>query len=300
MPSPAHDAASPFHHPSAPDLARRRFGVLLASSVVAPSLVRAADEPAPALLLAREAPPDPDPAGWLVSEKLDGVRALWDGTRLRLRGGGTVAAPSWFTAALPARALDGELWIGREHFDRVSGLVRRRVPDDAAWREVRFMVFELPGAPGTFARRAAELQSIAAAVGGPLAALPQVRLPDRASLRRALDDVVADGGEGLMLHRADAPYLTGRQDVLLKLKPLHDAEAVVLAHRPGRGRHEGRMGALHVRTPEGIEFEIGTGFTDAQRDAPPQPGTVITYLHRGRTPQGVPRFASFLRVRELP
>lgn len=119
--------------------------------------VLAAETP-PDLLLAREARPGHSPAGYLVSEKFDGVRALWDGHRLRLRGGGEVKAPAWFLAGLPVQAVDGELWLGRGRFDELSALVRREQPVDAEWREVRYMVFELPGAPGSFAQRAAALR----------------------------------------------------------------------------------------------------------------------------------------------
>jgi DNA ligase 1 len=121
---------------------------------------------------------------------------------------------------------------------------------------------------------------------------------DRAALAQRLADVVQGGGEGLMLHRADADWRPGRSDALLKLKPVHDAEALVIDHVPGRGKHAGRLGALRVRTDEGIEFLLGTGFSDAQREQPPLPGSVVTYTHRGSTAGGVPRFASFLRLRE--
>jgi DNA ligase-1 len=250
------------------------------------------------LLLAHEADAGIDPAGWLVSEKLDGVRALWDGTRLRFRGGGEVAAPAWFTRPLPRQALDGELWIGRGRFDALSGLVRRASPDDAAWHQVSYWVFELPGGPGRFDARAAELADLARRADSPhWQAVPQSIMTGRDALRRRLDEVVRGGGEGLMLHRADAPYVTGRSRVLLKLKPVEDADAVVIGHAPGRGRLAGRLGALQVRTESGIVFLLGTGFSDAQRDAPPPPGSTVTYTYRGLTPQGVPRFASFLRMR---
>jgi DNA ligase 1 len=108
------------------------------------------------------------------------------------------------------------------------------------------------------------------------------------------------GGEGLMLHRAEARYETGRSRALLKLKPLHDAEATVTGHIAGKGRHEGRMGALRMRTPEGREFLLGTGFSDAQRDDPPPVGSMLTYSYRGRTDAGLPRFASFVRLRADP
>lgn len=252
----------------------------------------------PNLLLAVEADPGLDPAGFLVSEKLDGVRAHWDGSRLCTRGGIEVAAPDGFLQRLPAVALDGELWLGRGRFEAVSGLVRRQRPHDAAWRALRYMVFELPGAWGSFAERAAILQRVAAAADWPgLQAVPQFRVDGAPALQQRLAAVVAGGGEGLMLHLASAPYVTGRSPVLRKLKPLHDAEAVVLAVLPGRGRHAGRMGALRVQTPEGRQFLLGTGFSDVERDAPPAPGTLLTYTHRGPTESGLPRFASFLRLR---
>lgn len=256
---------------------------------------------APALLLAQEAPPDVDPQGFLVSEKFDGVRALWDGQRLRFRSGLPVAAPAWFTQRLPATPLDGELWLGRGRFEALSGAARRASPDDGEWRALRYLVFEQPDGAGSFEERAARLEAIARDSGfAQLQAVTQQRVSDRAALRRRLSEVLRAGGEGLVLHRADAPYVTGRSAVLLKLKPQHDAEAIVLAHEPGRGRHEGRLGALRVKSEDGLVFRIGTGFSDAQRDTPPRIGSVVTYTHRGHTEAGVPRFASFVRVREEP
>lgn len=118
--------------------------------------------------------------------------------------------------------------------------------------------------------------------------------------RARFDAVVRGGGEGLMLHRADAPWLFGRGDALVKLKPWQDAEARVVAHVGGRGKYEGMLGALLVETPEGRRFRLGTGFTDAQRRDPPAVGAAVTYRYRGYTSSGLPRFASFMRVRELP
>ncbi len=252
------------------------------------------------LPLALEAAPDIDPAGYLVSEKLDGVRALWDGQRLRFRSGLPVAAPAWFTQRLPATPLDGELWLGRGRFEVLSGTVRRAVPSDAQWRAVRYMVFEQPGGAGSFAQRAARLAAIVQQADWPaLQAVPQETVPNRAALQQRLHEVLRAGGEGLVLHRADTAYQTGRSGVLFKLKPLHDAEAQVIGHQPGRGKHAGRLGALKVRTAQGVEFMIGTGFSDAQRERPPALGTIITFSHRGITTAGVPRFASFLRERSL-
>ncbi len=275
--------------------------VVASAALTSPSAWGRDDAALPRLLLARHAPPDVDPAAYLVSEKFDGVRALWDGTQLRSRGGQVLRAPLGFLSSLPTQALDGELWMGRGRFDALSAVVRSERPSDDAWRPVRYLAFELPDAPGSFAERARRLVELApAAPGVAWRAVEQRSIADRAALRQALADVVAQGGEGLMLHRSDAPYLTGRQDVLLKLKPQHDAEARVIGHREGRGRLAGLMGALAVETPQGHRFLLGTGFTDAQRRDPPGLGSVVTYRYLALTPQGIPRFASFVRVHEDP
>jgi len=254
----------------------------------------------PPLLLAQEAAAQPHPAGFLVSEKYDGVRAYWDGQVLRFRSGLPIGAPRSFVERLPPAPLDGELWLGRGRFDALSAIVRRRQPDAASWQALRYMVFELPGAQGDFACRVRRIQSLAQQLAWPqLVAVEQGLLASPPALQRRLDEVIAAGGEGLMLHRADALYEAGRSHALLKLKPLHDADGQVLAHLAGRGRHAGRVGALRLRTPQGVEFALGTGFSDTQRENPPAVGSVVSFTHRGFTADGVPRFASFLRVREF-
>lgn len=253
----------------------------------------------PPLLLAETAPGKIDVPAYLLSEKLDGVRAHWDGKALRFRSGQVISAPPWFTDRLPKQPLDGELWIGRGTFDRLSGLVRRDEPDEAAWREVRYMIFELPGAHGSFAERARRIREIVAAAGVPwLLAVEQFRLPDQRTLRKKLAEVVQAGGEGLMLHRADAIYETGRSSSLVKLKLWHDAEARVIAHLPGKGKYAGMLGALRVRTDDGREFSLGSGLSDQQRRSPPAIGTIVTYRYRAITGKGIPRFASFWRTRD--
>jgi len=251
----------------------------------------------PAILLANVYHGQVDVSRYLVSEKLDGVRAVWDGQVLRFRSGRAINAPDWFIAGLPKQPLDGELWIARGQFERVSGIVRREVPDDAAWREVRYMIFELPGAPGPFSERAEQIRHLVGQTNVPWVLASQQLLPaDRSDLQQRFDEVVRAGGEGLMLHLADAPYATGRSDALLKMKPWQDAEALVIGHQPGKGRFAGLLGALKVRTPEGREFLIGTGFSEAQRREPPALGSTVTYRYRDLTGSGLPRFASFLRM----
>lgn len=275
----------------------------IALSGAAPAQIAATPPAAvvPSLLLANVYGNHIDPTQYLVSEKYDGVRALWDGKTLRFRSGRTVPAPASFVAKLPPQALDGELWLARRQFDALSGIVRNNVPVDEEWKRVQYMVFELPDAPGTFAERARAIRDVVERAAWPqLHAVEQTPVTDRQALQRRLADTVARGGEGLMLHLASAPYVTGRSDVLIKLKPYLDTEATVVGQRPGKGKHAGRMGALQVQTPEGRRFFIGTGFSDEQRRNPPPVGSSITYRYRDLTTTGLPRFASFLRVYTAP
>lgn len=238
-----------------------------------------------------------DPSEFLVSEKLDGVRAFWDGQTLRFRSGRRISAPAWFVAALPTTALDGELWMARRRFDDVSAAVRRKVPVDAEWHQMKYLIFDLPGQKGSFAERVAQMGPLLNAVNAPwLQAVAQARVGDRAALQRQLKQLAQEGGEGLVLHHADAPWQSGRSDALRKLKLQPDEEGRVVSVQPGKGRHTGRMGALQVEMPSGQRFYLGTGFTDAQRNTPPAIGSVVTYRYRDRTANGVPKFASFLRV----
>lgn len=256
------------------------------------------------VLLAMDYKKGVDIRQYLVSEKFDGVRALWDGTNLRFRSGRPIAAPAWFIAKLPPVLLDGELWMGRRRFDALSAAVRRKTPKDEEWRALQYLVFELPSKPDTpstldFSARAAQLRAIVQAANWPqLLAVEQSRVASDKALKERLNQVVKSGGEGLMLHRADAPYLTGRNAALLKLKPVSDAEGVVLAHIPGKGKYAGAMGALEIRTEDGLRLKIGTGFSDAVRENPPAVGSTITYSFREKTFTGKPRFASFLRAHE--
>ena len=252
------------------------------------------------VMLARDWQPSLNPADFLVSEKLDGVRALWNGSTLRFRSGRPIAAPPWFLAGLPQAPLDGELWLGRHSFDALSGVVRKDSPVDAEWRSVRYMVFDLPGRAGGFAERALAIRELLDAQQQPwLQAVAQALVPDAAALQVRLNEVVAGGGEGLVLHRADAPWSPGRSDALRKLKPQPDEEGQVVALIPGRGKYQGRMGALLLQTPQGQRFALGTGFSDALRASPPPVGAVVSYRYRDRTASGLPKFASFMRVRDL-
>ncbi|MDB5884895.1 MAG: dependent ligase [Polaromonas sp.] len=258
---------------------------------------------APALMLANVYRDDLPLADYWVSEKYDGVRGYWNGQALWTRGGERIAAPAWFTAGWPKEPLDGELWAGHGRFARAVSTVRHHTPNDAAWRTLRFMVFDLPEHGGTFTERIPALHGVVSRIDLPwVQAVAQSKVASSQALQALLDKTVKNGGEGLMLHRGASAYRGVRSDDLLKLKKHDDSDALVVAHIPGQGRHTGRMGALLVEMPPDAgkpaqRFKLGTGFSDAQRISPPAIGSRVTYRFMGLNDSGLPRFASFMRVR---
>lgn len=258
---------------------------------------------APPILLAHKWEVDHDPTGWWMSEKLDGVRAYWDGETFVSRLGNSFVAPEWFTADLPADTLDGELWVARKKFQRAISIVRS-ADAGADWREVCFVVFDAPNAKGGFEDRAAHAQRVLAKAGAPHARwLDHVPCTGVEHLRDELARVEALGGEGLMLRQPGSPYVVGRSNSLLKVKTFQDAEARVVDHAPGTGKHKGRVGALVVELADGTRFNVGTGLSDAERAAPPKIGAIITFRYQELSNDGVPRFPSYVGERidaELP
>ena len=268
------------------------FGVIVAPSAFA-------REAAPSLMLADVYRPGMSLNDYWVSEKYDGVRGYWDGKQLWTRGGERIMAPAWFTAPLPRQPLDGELWAGRGRFAHAMSTVRSQTPNDVAWHEMRFMVFDLPAQGGDFTTRLAALRNLLPVTDAPwVVPVPQQRATTHAELQALLDKTIKMGGEGLMLHRGSSRYRGERNSDLLKVKPYEDAEARVIEHVAGKGRHSARLGALVVETSDGKRFKLGTGLTDAERGNPPAIGSWVTYRYNGTTAKGLPRFARFMRVRE--
>lgn len=252
---------------------------------------------APPLLLAETWTEAVDPTGWLVSEKLDGVRCYWDGTRMWSRQGNRFFAPDWFTAGLPLEPLDGELWIGRRQFQRTVSIVRRQAGNDL-WREMRFLMFDAPAHDGPFEERLDLVQMIIE-MNKPQFAVAHTheRCQGPDHLQELLANVIAMGGEGLMLRRPMSKYQAGRSSTLLKVKRFLEADARVVGRDPGSGRHKGRLGALLVEMASGVRFCVGTGFSDSERMDPPPIGSLVTFRYQELSDGGVPRFPSFVRVR---
>jgi DNA ligase-1 len=252
---------------------------------------------APPLLLAHAWDNEQNLTGWWMSEKLDGVRAYWDGQQFLSRQGNVFHAPAWFTKGLPNTQLDGELWIDRKAFQRTVSIVRRQ-DAGTAWRDVKYVVFDAPHADRPFEERRRVIhEAVREDECSHVRVLYHVQCEGIVHLQKEMVRIESLGGEGLMLRQPSSLYVAGRSHTLLKVKRFHDAEARVVQHLPGSGRHKGRLGALLVETPAGIQFSVGTGLTDPQREKPPAMGSVITYRFQELTDGGVPRFPSFVRVR---
>jgi len=260
---------------------------------------RAKDEvQAPPLLLAERWDCITDPTGWWLSEKLDGVRAYWDGEQFWSRLGNAFHVPDWFSAGLPTVPLDGELWLGRKLFQRTVSIVRRQDKSDH-WKDIRFVVFDAPSMEKGFEIRLEFVRECMRA-NKPVYAQPHEHQLCQGldHLRKELARLESLGAEGLMMRRAGSQYESGRSTTLLKVKNFHDAGARVLKHLEGAGRHKGRLGALLVEMPNGTTFSVGTGFSDAERENPPPVGSLISYRYQELSDGGVPRFPSYIGVGE--
>jgi len=254
-------------------------------------------EEGPPLLLAESWDNALDLSGWWMSEKLDGVRAWWDGKQFISRQGNLYHAPDWFVEGLPDTTLDGELWLDRKKFQRTVSIVRRQDKTDH-WKEIRFRVFDAPALKDPFEKRLQALADLFA--GSKLAyasALEHIRCTSVDHLKEELARVEALGGEGLMLREPGSAYHAGRSSSLLKVKTFHDAEATVTGHQEGLGKHKGRLGALLVKLADGTQFAVGTGFSDKERGNPPPVGSTITFRYQELTEAGVPRFPSYVGIR---
>ncbi|TKF79202.1 DNA ligase [Vibrio kanaloae] len=237
-----------------------------------------------------------DVSEYWKSEKLDGIRALWDGNHLYTRNGNQIYAPTWFTEQLPKVRLEGELWAGRGKFHLVQSTVLDHTPSDTAWREIKFMLFDMPGAAGDYQKRYYNILHWVSLIDeSHVGYIEHVPIKNEKALFHQLDNIDERNGEGLMLRKITSRYQAGRSNDLLKLKRHHDAEATVIGYKSGTGKYKGMMGSILVHMEEGVEFYIGSGFSDKMRLSPPEIGSRITFRYNGFTQNGKPKFARFVR-----
>ena len=253
--------------------------------------------------------------GWLASEKLDGVRAYWDGRNLLSRNGKILAVPEGWSAHFPSFALDGELYTARGEFEKIQSIVMDKTPNEAAWSEVKFYVFDVPEAVGGLLERLSELEKFIAKnpqAGQNLKIIKQVKVKDNAEFEAFAKHIIAEGGEGAVAREPNVPYERKRSKNALKYKKFKDAECEVTAINAGAGKYAGLMGSVTCKaigneglnpgsgekTKDGVKFKVGSGFSDRDRANPPKIGSIITYKYQNLTAKGLPRFPVFLRVRE--
>ncbi len=282
--------------PISPPMHNHLIGLRSLCAWLAYLLVFTSTAQAEALLLAQEYLQQ-DVRGWAMSEKLDGVRAFWNGKQLLSRNGYAFTPSPGFTRDFPPFALDGELYSSRAQFERISAVVRSSKGD---WSTLKLHVFDVPHAQGNLYQRLAVLQEwLKAHPQANIVCIAQHEVRNFAQVQAFLRQIEAGGGEGVMLRDPNAGYAAGRSNQLLKLKSHQDAECTVTAHHAGKGKYTGKLGAFTCRNEYG-EFRIGSGLSDADRGNPPPVGTVITYRYRGFTAKGLPRFPTYVRVRSDP
>ena len=261
----------------------------------------------PDLVLLKEFNQTTDVKGWLMSEKLDGVRAYWNGKQLMSRNGHLFVVPRWFIKSFPPFELDGELWIGRQSFEKVVSIVRRKQPHDG-WKEITFQVFDVPNQNGGLMARLRVLDRYLE--NNPttyIKVLDQVPIVEQQDVRKRLDYVHAKGGEGLVLRDPNVDYYSGRTAQSVKVKLKQDAECIVTGYTAGKGKYLDMVGALKCRIAkrayskqklDDFEIKIGSGLTDVMRREPPKIGSVVTFQYMGLTAKGLPKFPVYLRDRE--
>ncbi|KAJ3511849.1 hypothetical protein NLJ89_g3864 [Agrocybe chaxingu] len=256
----------------------------------------------PPLLLANkwDIEKGPDPTGWWISEKLDGVRTFYDGKQFISRLGNAFTPPNWFLDKLPTDVtLDGELYGGRGEFQSTVSIVK--TVNSVHWRNISFQIFDVPSrGEETFEERYDFLQKTFGQDGTHTTDQISVVYHEVAKSRQhvldKLKEIESLGGEGLMLRKPESKYEGRRSGSLLKLKTFYDAEAIVTGYAPGKGRNKGITGALSCKMESGKLFNVGSGLTDKLRKDPPKIGTIITYRFQELTRDGVPRFPSFVGI----
>ena len=236
---------------------------------------------------------DQNISGWVMSEKLDGIRAYWDGKNLLTRGGKTIYAPTWFTKDYPPFKIDGELWTKRRDFENISSIVRDKIPS-AKWKEIKHYIFDVPDVNGTFFTRLSKVKSYE---NNYIKILAQIKIKDKKHLQKFLEDIEFKKGEGVVVRDPNVAYINKRTSKALKVKTFHDTECEVIGYTNGKGKYKGLVGSIICKLPNGIEFKIGSGLTLKDRIVPPRIGTNITFKYQEFTKYGKPRFPVYLRVR---
>lgn len=233
---------------------------------------------------------------WVMSEKLDGIRAYWNTKELLTRKGNKIYAPKWFIKSLPNFELDGELWTKRDDFENIQSIVMDKKPSKK-WKEITYNIFEVPNQKGDFFSRLELVQKyIEKGKLQYIKVIKQIKIKDKAHLEEFMNEIINKKGEGVIVKNPDLEYFQGRNSNILKVKKFSDMEGKVIGINISQ--KTGVLKSLKVKLENGITFNLGTGFTKKQRENSFTVGTIVSFKYYGFTKNGKPKFASFLRVRE--
>jgi DNA ligase-1 len=233
---------------------------------------------------------------WLMSEKLDGIRGYWDGKQLLTKNGNKISTPKWFTGNFPPFALDGELWRKRDDFEFIQHTVLDQNPSEA-WKKITYNIFEVPNSDGDFTTRLKKAKRwFTSHPNTHVKIIPQIVCKDENHLQKFLDEIVQLKGEGVIVKDPTQPYHTGRSPHILKVKKAQDMEGIIIGYNL---RDDKTLKSLVIKLSNGVVFNLGGGLSDEQRKNPPKIGKMVTFKYYGFTKNGKPKFASFLRIREV-
>lgn len=245
-----------------------------------------------------------DISNYFVSEKFDGIRALWDGKNMFSKRGKIIAIPRCFAEKLAPLALqngefvEGELWIDYGDFEGISSVILRKNPSCEDFQKVKYLIFNAHlGESSDFLANLTKIKNVLDSQNVPQNI--QVIAQHKFATQKELDDffnaVVAKGGEGVIVRDSQIAF---------KLKPQNDAECKIINFSRGKGRIADKVGAIICESLEdknsgikaGLRFKIGSGLSDKMRQNPPQIGTIITYKFSGVSKNGIPKHTRFLRI----
>ena len=230
---------------------------------------------------------------WLMSEKLDGIRAYWDGKEFRSKNGNKIYAPNWFTKDFPNFQLDGELWTKRDDFENIQNIVLDTNPSQK-WEEITYNIFEVPNTKGNFEERLKKLEQwLKNNPNKNIKIIPQIKCKNQEHLEIYLKELLDKKAEGIILKNPNKDYFQGRSDDILKVKKFFDDEGLVIGHNYKNEKFK----SLKIELKNKVVFNLGGGFSNQQRLNPPQIGDIITFKYYGFTKNQKPKFASFLRIR---
>lgn len=237
-----------------------------------------------------------DISNWYMSEKLDGIRAYWDGKELFSKNKNKIFAPSWFTKDFPPFPLDGELWTKRGDFENIQSIVLSQ-QESKDWENITYNIFEIPNANGNFKTRLDFLENyLKKNPNRYIKIIPQIVCKDKNHLNKFLKELLKNGAEGVIIKNPNLSYEAGRTNNSLKVKEFLDDEGKVIAHNFNK---DGSFKSLKIELKNKTVFNLGGGFKKEDRLNPPKIGQFVTFKYYGLTKNGKPKFASFLRVREV-